>query len=158
MGMANQLGKFSPHLAEISQPLRELFSKKNEWVWGPDQETAFQRVKGELSLPSVLVAYDLRANTEVSAHAFSHGLGAVLLQESKGTWKPVAYASRAMSLTEKRYAQIEEALAITWACDRFSLYLLGRPFEVETDHKRLVPLLSTKHLDDLPPRVLRFLR
>ena len=157
MGMVNQLGRFSPHLAEISQPLRELLTKKNEWVWGPDQETAFQRVKDELTRPSVLVAYDLRANTKVSADASSHGLGAVLLQKSKGTWKPVAYASRAMSPTEKRYAQIEkEALAITWACDRFSQYLLGRAFEVETDHKPLVPLLSTKHLDDLPPRVLRF--
>ena len=27
---------------------------------------------------------------------------------------------------------------------------------METDHKPLVPLLSTKNLDDLPPRVLRF--
>ena len=27
---------------------------------------------------------------------------------------------------------------------------------VETDHKPLVPLLSTKHLDSLPPRVLQF--
>ena len=27
---------------------------------------------------------------------------------------------------------------------------------MEMDHKPLVPLLNTKHLDDLPPRVLRF--
>ena len=27
---------------------------------------------------------------------------------------------------------------------------------IETDHKTLIPLLSSKHLDDLPPRVLRF--
>ena len=98
MGMANQLGRFSPHLAEISQPLRVLLSK-NEWVWGRDQETAFQRVKDELTRPSVLVAYDLRANTKVSADASSLGLGAVLVQESKGTWKPVAYASRAIAYT-----------------------------------------------------------
>ena len=28
---------------------------------------------------------------------------------------------------------------------------------MESDHKPLVPLLNTKHFDDLPPRVLRFL-
>ena len=29
-------------------------------------------------------------------------------------------------------------------------------FTVETDHKPLIPLLSTKQLSSLPPRVLRF--
>ena len=58
---------------------------------------------------------------------------------------------------ERRYTQIEkEALAVTWACSKFANYILGRPFLIKTDHKPLVPKLSTKHLDDLPPRVLRF--
>lgn len=62
-----------------------------------------------------------------------------------------------MTTTEQRYAQIEkEALALTWACDKFSGYLLGRSFQVETDHKPLVPLLGNKPLDGLPPRILRF--
>ena len=41
MGMANQLGKFSPNLAEYSQPLRELMSNKRAWVWGAAQQNAF---------------------------------------------------------------------------------------------------------------------
>jgi len=62
-----------------------------------------------------------------------------------------------MSETERRYAQIEkEALAVTWACEKFSDYILGRSFHIESDHKPLIPILSTKHLDQLPPRVLRF--
>ena len=49
-----------------------------------------------------------------------------------------------------------EALATTWACEKFSTYLIGKTFDVETDYKPLIPLLITKHLDDLPPRILRF--
>ena len=63
------------------------------------------------------------AETLVSADASSNGLGAVLLQKFEADWRPVVFASRSLSETETRYAQIEkEALAITWACDKFSIY------------------------------------
>ena len=62
-----------------------------------------------------------------------------------------------MSATENRYAQLEkEALAIMWVCEKFSAYVLGVKVLLETDHKPLVSLMTYKHLDDLPPRVLRF--
>ena len=157
MGMINQLGKFSPRLAELSQPLRELLSTKRQWLWSSSQEQAFKQVKEELSCPTVLALYSPQASSKVSADASSYGLGAVLVQKHEDQWKPVAYASRAMNETERRYAQIEkEALAVTWACHKFSDYILGSRFEIETDHKPLVPLLSSKQLDCLPPRVLRF--
>ena len=75
-------------------------------------------------------------------------------QSTDSTWKPVAHASRAITETEGRYAQIEkEALACTWAADKFSDYLLGKHIMMETDHKPLVSLLGNKNLDNLPPRV-----
>ena len=99
---------------------------------------------------------DPSAPTKISADASAYGLGAVLLQKFD-TWKPVAFASRSMSETERRYAQIEkEALATTWACEKFADFVVGKHIEIETDHKPLVPLLEAKHLDCLPPRILRF--
>ena len=101
--------------------------------------------------------YDPTVETKISADASSFGIGAVLLQKQQQKWGPVAYASRTMTDTERRYAQIEkEALAATWACKKFSDYIIGKKFHLETDHKPLVPLLSTKHLDNLPPRIVRF--
>ena len=51
LGMTNQMGKFSPQLAAMTQPLRELLTANREWVWGPSQEKAFASIKVELNLP-----------------------------------------------------------------------------------------------------------
>ena len=156
--MCNQLSKFSPELADATKPLRDLLSNKNHWVWEQTQQHAFCTIKTILCSTPVLCLYDLSLPTKVSADASSYGLGAALLQKQRnGQWKPVAYSSQAMTNTEQRYAQIErEALAVTWACERFTNYLLGMTFEIETDHKPLVSLLGKKPIDELPLRIQRF--
>ena len=54
--------------------------------------------------------------------------------------------SRSMLETERWYAQVEkEALATTWACEKFADFLIGKHFIIETDHKPLVPLLGMTH-------------
>ncbi len=158
LGMANYLGKILPHLASYTRPIKDLLSEKNEWCWGFPQKEAFQKLKAELSSHRVLASYSLAAETCVTADASSFGLGGVLSQKQPdGAWKPVLFISRGLSEEEKHYAQIEkEALAVTWASERLSSYLLGLKYRLETDHKPLLSLLSTKALDELPPRILRF--
>ena len=127
LGMVNQLGKFSRNIAEFTKPLRELLSKKSAWHWSLTQDRALINIKSELSKPTILMLYDPIAETKVTADASSYGLGAVIMQKRDSQWKPVAYASRSMSQTEQRYAQIEkEALAMTWACEKFTNYILGK--------------------------------
>ena len=158
LGMVNQMGKFIPNLAEKTRPLRELLLKDSTWIWEPAQQSSFEELKKLLTSSPILALYDPSFETILSADASSFGLGAVLLQrQPSGDLKPVAYVSRSMTPTEQRYAQIEkEALAFTWACERLSTYLIGLRFHIETDHKPLVPLFSTKRLDELPIRVQRF--
>ena len=158
LGMCNHLSKFSPNLAEKTKPLRELLNKRNQWTWGEPQQTAFPEVKEALVTSPVLSLFDQSRETVVSADASSYGLGAVLLQKQPdGELKPISYISRSLTPTEQRYAQIEkEALAFTWACERFSDFLLGMEFDIHTDHKPLVPLFGSKNLEELPVHVQRF--
>lgn len=50
----------------------------------------------------------------------------------------------------------KEALAPTWAHQRFQSYLIGMDFLIQTDHKPLISFLGSRALDDLPPHILRF--
>ena len=72
--------------------------------------------------------------------------------------QPVAYASRALTPAETRYAQIEkELLAIVFACDRFEAYVYGRELvNIQSDHKPLEPIFL-KSLDSAPKRLQRML-
>ena len=100
LGMINQLGKFSPNIAKLSQPLRELLCAKHAWSWGPAQEDAFEKLKQELTSPSVLALYNPATETTVSVDASSHGLGAVLLQKTQDQWHPITYVLCSMTEAE----------------------------------------------------------
>ena len=72
--------------------------------------------------------------------------------------QPVAYASRALSSAETRYAQIEkELLAIVVACERFETCIYGRDVvHVDSDHKPLETIVL-KPLHAAPQRLQRML-
>ena len=108
VGMVNYVGKFSPRIAELTQPLRELLKTDTDWVWGSIQQRAFDELRKELSSPTILAQYCLNRETKIAADASSFGLGGVLSQKQpSGEWRPVAFISRSMTDTERRYAQIE---------------------------------------------------
>jgi hypothetical protein len=101
-------------------------------------------------LPFQLSHYDPNKESIVSADASSFGIGAVIRQKRGESLRPVAYASRSMSDTEMRYAQIEkEALAITWACEKFSQYqMMMHPLKqcfLYSDHNDLMSRKKQAH-------------
>ena len=128
------------------------------WTWETAEQNALESIKKEPCITLTLAWYDATKPLIISADASSYGLRVTIQQEEgNGNRKVVAYASRPMTDCESRYAQIErEALALTWACDRFAQYVMEVHVLLETDHKPLIPLLGQKLLDQLPLRVQRF--
>ncbi|XP_055615315.1 uncharacterized protein K02A2.6-like [Toxorhynchites rutilus septentrionalis] len=141
LGLVTYIGRFLPNLATITAPLRELTHSGVKFIWGEKQQTSFEKLKELIGNVQHLRFFDNTLRTRVIADASPVALGAVLLQFKGPTDddpRPIAYASKSLTSTEKRYCQTEkEALALVWAVERFSVYLLGRKFELETDHKPL---------------------
>ncbi|KAG8196747.1 hypothetical protein JTE90_014480 [Oedothorax gibbosus] len=63
-----------------AQPLQELLKNNSKFVWGPEQETSFQKLKDVLIHDPVLGLYDGNAPIELHTDASGYGLGAVLVQ------------------------------------------------------------------------------
>ncbi|KAK2725004.1 hypothetical protein QYM36_001451 [Artemia franciscana] len=154
LGMYNYLSRYIPNLSTSNQPPCDLMKAK-VWKWDGIHEAARKTIQD--SICKNLAYFSQHAKlTEVATDASQHGVGAQLVTNST-KYYPVAFASRSLSETERRYSQMEkELLAITFACKHFHQYLFGRKVYVTTDHKPLEAILS-KAINRAPPRLQRMM-
>lgn len=153
VGMVNYLSKFYQHLSDDCEILRQLTHKDSIWEWTEVQEEAFCRLKDKIAKAPVLKYYDPSKELTLQCDASETGLGAALTQAGE----PVAFASRALTQTEKGYAQIEkECLAIVFGTEKFHQYTYGRKVTVQSDHKPLENIVR-KPLLSAPKRLQRML-
>ncbi|XP_063955562.1 uncharacterized protein K02A2.6-like [Lytechinus pictus] len=145
-GMVQFYSRFLPDLASVLAPLHKLLQKEQKWEWSKAQQEAYEKCKRMLTSDALLVHYDNRRELKMSCDASSYGVGAVISHVmDNGETKPIAFASRTLTKSERNYAQIEkEALGIIFGIKKFHQYLLGRNFTLITDHKPLLHLLGPK--------------
>ena len=93
LGMVNYLNRFSPVLAQISQPIRNLVKNDAPFQWQAEQQQALQLIKDTISKSPLLAYYDPEKESVIQSDASMYGLGYVLLQDDK----PVCYTSRSMT-------------------------------------------------------------
>ena len=151
LGHINYVSKFVPDCSAESEPLRRLINVSDEdFIWGEDQVNAFTRLKKLLTDEKTLQYFRVNHPIVVQTDASTGGLGAVLMQDEK----PVCYASRSLTDSEKNYAPIElELLAIVYAMQKFDQYVFGcKDLTVHTDHEPLEPILK-KSLLKAPKRL-----
>ncbi|GFO34866.1 Zinc finger protein [Plakobranchus ocellatus] len=156
LGLVGYNKEFVPNLAAVSAPLSDLVRKGQPNIvnWGDSQVRAYNSLtvavtsKPALQLPDVEKKFVLRTDTS------DRGLGAARMQENEGTLFPVAYTSKKLTDRERKYPVTErEALAIVWGVKKFSLYLYGTVFALQTDHGAL-QFLNAAMFDS--PRIMRW--
>jgi hypothetical protein len=134
IGFVNYLSKFLPNLSDMCEPLRKLTVKGVIFDWTEAHTKAVNRIKQAVTSYPVLKYFDPKKPVTLQVDASETGLGAALMQEGQ----PVAYASRALTDAETRYAQIEkELLAALYGLEKYHMYTYGRSVSILSDHKPL---------------------
>jgi len=141
LGLTGYYRKFIPDYATVALPLTDLTRKNapSDVKWSEQCTRAFAELKRRLCTTPVLSSPDFERPFTLQTDASERGVGAVLSQHSEdGEEHPVAFFSRKLLPREEKYATIEkECLAIKLAVHTFRVYLLGKPFTIQTDHRSL---------------------
>ena len=98
-------------------------------MWTDQLDSAFRRLKDLVVSAPVFRFFDPSKPAVIQTDSSSTGIGSCLLQDGH----PVAYASRALTDAETRYAQIEKELL----AEKFFQYIYGKVTVVHSDHKPL---------------------
>lgn len=152
LGSINFVREFIINLSDQTKALRELIKKDVEFIWEDRHEEAFKSLKQSLTEMPVLSYFNRNEKIELSVDASQYGMGAMISQNKH----PIAYASRSLTETQQRYAQIEkEMYAIVFGCTKFHDYIYGqKEVTVWTDHRPL-EMIFNKPLNQVPMRLQR---
>ena len=160
LGLANYLRKFIKNYAAIAHGLTRQTSgeKQKPIIWDQEAIDSFNNLKKALSSEHVLVHPDLSEKGgifRVRVDASRVAEGGVLYQEQNGQNRVVGFASRVFTQSERNsFSNPErESHAILWALTHVWRHvLLGRTFEVYSDHK---PCLAMRGLTKLTNERMR---
>lgn len=150
LGLCSYYRRFVKDFAKIAAPLHDLLKKDQEFTWEEKHTEAANELKKRLISAPVLKSADLSQPFILRTDASDYAIGAVLAQKDKeGKEHPVAYESRKLRPTERRWTHEKELLAIVHAFKVWRRYLQGSKTHVFTDHQTLQYLNKQKQLTPL---------
>ena len=125
VGMANFVSIFCPELQNLLKPIYNLTRKGRQFIWGEEQQKAFEEIKGRLQRPQVLHLPDRQGRFQLYSDTSKFAMGSALYQIQNGQPKLIAYVSKRMPEAAKNYSITE--LRDVWFGNKYHTF--GTSFE-----------------------------
>lgn len=157
LGLAGFYQKFIQNYSEITTPISNLLKKnRNKFSWTEEAEVALSKLKTALVTAPILANPDFNLPFIVETDSSDLAIGAVLVQMHQGERKCIAYFSKKLSSTQRRYSATErECLAVLLSIENFKHFIEGSRFVVQTDAMSLT-FLKSMSIESKSPRIARW--
>ena len=149
VGLCSFYRRFVMNFAAIAEPLTRVMGKHKKFVWGEEQQRAFETLKRRLMSYPILRRPDFGRPFIVHTDASQKAVGAVLTQlDDDGREYTVAYSSSKLTPTQSNWGitELECYAVIDAVCNKFRDFLMGHPFRLKVDHSALKWLMTTPNL------------
>ena len=157
VSVVNFVSIFCPELQKLLKPIHELTRKGRLFVWGDEQQKAFDEIKSRLLKPPILSMPDKRGRFLLYSDTSIYATGSALYQVQDGKPKPIAYTSKKMPEAVKNYSITELkmcGLAINIAS--FAHILKRVDFDAVVDHLTITHIMKSK-MEPAANRIKRLL-
>jgi hypothetical protein len=141
LGFCNYYRRFIPQYSEKPEPLTMLTKKDEQFIWGAEQQAAFEMMVTVFTTAPALRHFDHEREVIIQIDASYYVSTGVLSQrDDEGVLHPVAYYSKKHSPAECNYDIYDkELMAIIKALEecRPECASAVYPLQLITDHKNL---------------------
>ena len=147
MGIVSYYRNFIPRLSTLAEPLTRMTRKRIRLEWGWEAQQAMEDIKSAIVEAQSLTVWDPQLATRVTTDASTVGMGAILEQlHDVNEWRITSSWSRKLTPCQQRYSTTDrEWLAAVECITRvWRHWLLGKEFELRTDHAALREILTRK--------------
>ena len=146
LGICNYYKRFVKGYAAITAPIEKLLENGATFVWGQDQQHAFEQLKTAFTSYSILRQPNFDRQLTIYTDASYYALSGELTQkDNKNQENVIYYISRRMKGPDLNYTIREkECLAVVYSVKPFRYHLFGTEFTIVTDHAALAWLMTIK--------------
>ena len=155
--VVNFVSIFCPELQKLLKPIYELTKKGRPFVWGEEQQKAFEEIKNRLQKPPVLSMPDRRGRFLLYSDTSKFATGSALYQVQDGKPKLIAYVSKRMPEAAKNYSITElEMCGLAINIASFAHLLKRVDFDAVVDHLAIMHIMRSK-MEPATNRIKRLL-
>ena len=148
---------FCPELQKLLKPIYELTKKGRPFIWGDEQQRAFEEIKNRLLNLPVLSMPDKKGRFLLYSDTSKHAMVSALYQVQNGKPKLIAYASKRMPKAARNYSITElEMCGLAINITSFAHFLKRVDFDAIVDHLAITHIMKSK-MEPATNRIKRLL-
>ena len=145
VGVVNFVSIFCPELQKLLKPIYELIKKGRPFIWGDEQQKAFDQIKSRLLKPPFLSMPDKRGRFLLYSDTSKYATGSALYQVQDGKPKRIAYMSKRMLEASGNYSITElEIYGLAINIASFAHLVKRVDFDAVVDHLAIMHIMKSK--------------